>query len=292
MTRKSFIKKHPVLAYYALTFAISWGGILMMIGMGGILGTEEISDSVMPFVYLATLLGPSVAGLLLTGLVDGKAGYRELLSRLLAWRMGARWYAAALLTVPFLVSLILFGLSRTSSVYLPAIITTDDRAGLLLTGIVTGLMVGFFEELGWTGFVLPRLRQRFGVLTSGLIVGLLWGAWHFPLFLGGISSSGPLHPYIYLSVLLFSFLPAYRVLMVWAYEHTRSLFVMILMHAPLTASQLVLIPSGISGAQVVTYNLLFAAALWLIVALVAFVRGGRFWQPSGQKQMAEFNTKA
>jgi len=268
-TITAFIKRHPVLTYFALTFAISWGGILMVIGPGGILGTKEVSEGLMPFVYLATLLGPSLAGILLTGLVDGRAGFRELLSRLLRWRVGARWYAVALLTAPLLITATLFALSLTSPVFLPVIVTTDDKVSLLLTGIVMGLVVGFFEELGWTGFAVPRLRLRYGVLTTGLIVGLLWGAWHFPLFSGSVSSSGALPPALYLSVLLFSFLPAYRVLMVWVYDRTRSLLVAMLMHAPLAASQLILIPPAITGVQVVTYDLVFAAALWVFVAAVA-----------------------
>jgi membrane protease YdiL (CAAX protease family) len=268
-TIKTFIKRHPVLTYFALTFAISWGGILMVIGPGGILGTKEVSEGLMPFVYLATLLGPSLAGILLTGLVDGRAGFRELLSRLLRWRVGARWYAVALLTAPLLITATLFVLSLTSPVFLPVIVTTDDKVSLLLTGIVMGLVVGFFEELGWTGFAVPRLRLRYGGLTTGLIVGLLWGAWHFPLFSGSVSSSGALPPALYLSVLLFSFLPAYRVLMVWVYDRTGSLLVAMLMHAPLAASQLILIPLAISGVQVVTYDLVFAAALWVFVAAVA-----------------------
>jgi len=268
-TITAFIKRHPVLTYFALTFAISWGGILMVIGPGGILGTKEVSEELMPFVYLATLLGPSLAGILLTGLVDGRAGFRELLSRLLRWRVGARWYAVALLTAPLLITATLFALSLTSPVFLPVIVTTDDKVSLLLTGIVMGLVVGFFEELGWTGFAVPRLRLRYGGLTTGLIVGLLWGAWHFPLFSGSVSSSGALPPALYLSVLLFSFLPAYRVLMVWVYDRTRSLLVAMLMHAPLAASQLILIPPAITGVQVVTYDLVFAAALWVFVAAVA-----------------------
>jgi membrane protease YdiL (CAAX protease family) len=268
-TITAFIKRHPVLTYFALTFAISWGGILMVIGPGGILGTKEVSEGLMPFVYLATLLGPSLAGILLTGLVDGRAGFRELLSRLLRWRVGARWYAVALLTAPLLITATLFVLSLTSPVFLPVIVTTDDKVSLLLTGIVMGLVVGFFEELGWTGFAVPRLRLRYGGPTTGLIVGLLWGAWHFPLFSGSVSSSGALPPALYLSVLLFSFLPAYRVLMVWVYDRTGSLLVAMLMHAPLAASQLILIPLAISGVQVVTYDLVFAAALWVFVAAVA-----------------------
>jgi membrane protease YdiL (CAAX protease family) len=268
-TIKDFIKRHPLPIYFTLAFTISWGGILMVIGPGGILGTREVSEGLMPFVYLATLLGPSLAGILLTGLVDGRAGFRELLSRLLRCRVGARWYAVALLTAPLLITATLFVLSLTSPVFLPVIVTTDDKVSLLLTGIVMGLVVGFFEELGWTGFAVPRLRLRYGVLTAGLIVGLLWGAWHFPLFSGSVGSSGALPPALYLSVLLFSFLPAYRVLMVWVYDRTGSLLVAMLMHAPLAASQLILIPPAITGVQLVTYDLVFTAALWVFVAAVA-----------------------
>ena len=80
---RAFIKSHPLLSYFALTFAISWGGFVLVVGPGGFPGTGSQFDTLMAFVVLAMLAGPSVAGLLLTGLVDGKAGLRELLSRLL-----------------------------------------------------------------------------------------------------------------------------------------------------------------------------------------------------------------
>lgn len=262
--------------YFILSFVISWGGILTIIGLNGFLGVKEISDDVMPFVYLATLLGPSTAGLLLTGLLDGKNGFREMLARLIRWRVDYRWYVGAILTVPLLITAILCFLSRLSPVYLPAIATSDNKSGLLLSGLVMGLMVGLFEELGWTGFAVPRLMQRYGVIATGLIVGTLWGVWHFPLFLGAARSSGSFPPAIYLLVLLFSFLPAYRVLMVWIYTRTDSLLVVILAHAPLTASQLILIPSVIAGTQVVLFDLIFAAILWAAVAVVITITGRRF----------------
>lgn len=281
---KAFIKRHSVLTYYALTFAISWGGILMVIGPSSILGTKEVSEGLMPFVILATLLGPSVAGILLTGFVYGRAGFRELLSRLLKWQVGARWYAVALLTAPLLITATLFVLSLTSPVFLPVIVTTDDKVSLLLTGIVMGVVVGFFEELGWTGFAVPQLRLRYGVLTTGLSVGILWGLWHFPLFSGSASSSGGLPPALYLSVLLFSFLPAFRVLMVWVYDRTESLLVAILMHASLTASILILPPQA-TAAQVVTYDLVFAAALWIFIAAVAVANGGQLSRQPLRRQV-------
>ena len=87
----------------SLTFAISWGGILLVVGPGGFPGTPEQFETLLPLVGLAMLAGPPVAGILLTGLVHGRAGLREFLSRLLRWRVGPRWYAVALLTAPLLM---------------------------------------------------------------------------------------------------------------------------------------------------------------------------------------------
>lgn len=266
---KAFIKRHPVLTYFALTFALSWGGVLLVIGGPGALpATLEQFETLGPILYLVMLVGPSVAGILLTGLVYGRTGFRELLSRLLSWRMGARWYAMALLIAPLSMMAVLFPLSLTAP-----IVATEDKASALLTAIVAGLMVGIFEELGWTGFAIPRLRRRYGVLTAGLIVGLFWGAWHFLLFWESDSFSGALGLALLL-VRLFSWLPAYRVLMVWVYDRTQSLLVAMLMHASLVASGPLLQPS-LTGMPALTFTLVWAVALWLVVAAVAVANHGQ-----------------
>jgi membrane protease YdiL (CAAX protease family) len=279
-TVKAFIKRHPLLTYFALTFTISWGGILLIIGgPGGIPGTKEQTEMLLPFVILAMIAGPSLAGILLTGLVYGTAGVHEFLSRLLRWRVGARWYAVALLTTPLFATAVLFALLPTSSVFLPGIFASDDKASLLLSGIAVGLVAGFFEELGWTGFAVPGLRLRYGVLTTGLIVGLLWGAWHFLVaFWGSGSSSGAFSLPLFLPQFLFyvGVLPTYRMLMVWVYDRTGSLLVAMLMHASLTGNVLfILMPLAISGAPLLTWYLVLAAALWVVVAAVAAANGGQ-----------------
>ncbi len=157
-TTRNFIKAHPVLTYYVLTFILSWGCILMAIGPDGILGRKEVSEDLLPILYAAALVGPSAAGIVMTGIVDGKAGFRDLRSRLLRWRVGARWYLVAILTVPLSLAAVLLPLSLVSPAFLPAIITNSDKLSLVLMGIVVGLLVGVFEELGWTGFALPHLR--------------------------------------------------------------------------------------------------------------------------------------
>src|SRR5918995_7070475 len=73
---KAFVKGHPLLSYFALAFAISWGAVLtvIVVGHGSILATKEQFETLILFAGPAMLLGPSVAGLLLTGLLYGKAG--------------------------------------------------------------------------------------------------------------------------------------------------------------------------------------------------------------------------
>jgi hypothetical protein len=138
---------------------------------------------------------------------------------------------------------------------------------------------GLLEELGWTGFAVPTLlRQRHGVLSTGLIVGLLWGAWHFLVaFWGSGTSSGALSLAIFLPAIIFyvGSLPAYRVLMVRVYERTgESMFVAMLMHAVFSASMLILQPLGIALVPGLIWNLVLAAVLWIFVGAVAVTQGG------------------
>ena len=280
---QSFVTRRPLVTYFVLAFGISWLGGLIVLGPGRIPATLEHLMTVGPLMYAAMLAGPSVAGLLMTSLILGRAGLRELLARLTT-RVGGVWYAVALLAPPVMVMAVSLALSFFSRDFLPAIFITNQEPAVL-SGVVAGLLVGIFEEFGWTGFAIPQLRRRYGVFSTGLLVGLLWGAWHFPMFWEPNSFSGAL-PLGVLLVRLFSWLPAFRILMVWVYDRTGSLLVAMLMHASLTAAQLIFMPPlSSSGMTLVISILAWAAALWIVVALIA--AGGR-WQLSRplRKQMA------
>jgi uncharacterized protein len=268
---KAFIKSYPVLSFFALTFAISWGGMLLSAmvvgGLGGSYGGIPL---------LAWFAGPPVAGILLTSILYGKAGLRDLLARMGRWRVGARWYAVALLTAPLLYVAVLLALSLSSPEFLPSIFTSNDKVSLVLFGIAYGLVGGgLLEELGWTGFAVPTLRRRYGVLGTGLIVGLAWGALHFLPVYWMSNPVGALALGLVLPAQLFAWLPAYRVLMVWVYDRTgESLLLAMLMHASLSASMLILVPLTLAGLPLLTYILLLAIALWVVVGAVAVANGG------------------
>jgi membrane protease YdiL (CAAX protease family) len=263
---KRFVQAHPILFYSVLTFAISWGAVLLMVGPGGF---PIVADKVQ-LVGMAMLLGPTVAGLLSTYLAAGGPGLRALGSRLVRWRVGLGRYAFALLTAPLATAIALAILRLSSDRFTPNIVTTDDVGALLVNGIVAGLFVGIFEELGWTGFAVPQMRRSHDVVTTGLLVGLLWGAWHFILFWEADTFSAAL-PFALLLARLSSWLLAYRVLMVWLYDGTQSLFVTILMHVSLVASTVIIEPP-LLGADLLAYILVRAFLFWVLVGAVVLLQ--------------------
>ena len=278
MSISVFIKRYQLFIYYILTFTISWGGILFLVGPDGIPGTREEFETLYPVVILALLAGPSVASIIMTWLIDGGAGLRKLFSLALKWRVGIRWYFVALLASPLVFAVISFVLALLFPEFLPGIVTSNDKASLLILGIIAGLIGGFLEELGWTGFVLANLRQHYSVFITGIIMGVLWGAWHLLInFWSSGSSSGTLSMVLLLHSLFFSIgiLPAFRMLMVCVYNHTESLLVATLMHMSLIISNILFVPSA-SGVHLITWSLVLAVALWIINAAVAVVNRSIF----------------
>lgn len=280
----AFIRRHPVPIYFALVFAISWGAVLLIVGPGGFPPSWERFERLGVLLYIGILAGPCLASILLTGLIDGRAGLRELLARLCRWRVGASWYAFALLPALLMTATFLL-LWLVDSAFRPGLIESSDKTGIVMRAVGPSLMFGIFEEIGWTGFAVPRLRSRHGVLTTGLIVGLVWGGWHFPLFWEGDTFSGIL-PLAILLARLFSWLPAFRVLMVWIYDRTGSLFVVMLMHAVLVANQFILRSKPLTAAHQLTHIVASAVTMWLLLAAVAVASRGQLSRQPARMSLA------
>jgi uncharacterized protein len=272
-TIEAVIKRHSVLIYFALVFVISWGGSFLVLGPGGFPLRAEEFESLGAMLYLAIFAGPSLAGILLTGVVDGRPGLREVLTRLRRWRAGWRWYGIALL--PALVMTVTPLLLLVSSDFRPAIIDSNDKAGIVMLALGPALIAGVFEEIGWTGFAAPHLRSRHSILTTGLAVGVVWGAWHFPLFWQSDSFSATL-PLAILLTALFSWLPALRVLLVWIHDRTQSLPVVMFMHAVVSFISIILAPEALTGARLLTSLLVSATTMWLLLAAVVIADRRRF----------------
>jgi len=277
----SFVIGHPVIAYYLVTFLISWAGLVLLLG-----GPDRVSSQPtdVPFVplYLITVAGPAIAGILLTGIFDGKRGCRDFVSRLLKWRVKGIWYAAAILLAPVTVITTLLVLSLFSPAFVPGIfsagenpvasafgITGGDKITLFLFVLMLGLFNGFIEELGWTGFATPKLRMKYSVMATGVNLGMAWGLWHLlSNYIGSSADAGTLPIPLYLLVTLFSFLPPFRIIMTWVYDQTGSLLIAILMHASLDVFWILSTPHALTGSQRIAWYIAWSVVLWGMVAAI------------------------
>lgn len=269
---KALIAKHPVPTYFALTFAISWGLVIVVVGLDGFPGTTEQTQSLLPYAVLGMVAGPSIAGIALTIALGGRPALREFRRRLFKWNVGAQWYAAALLIAPAVMLAVLLALATLSDRFVPAVYLDANRTALVLSGLAIALSAGVFEELGWTGFAIPALRRRHGVFATGLLVGVPWAMWHWLVAIWGVGPSpDTLSLASYLLDPLF-FLVGFRVLMVWVYDRTESILIGMMMHASLTASALILGARSLRGTPLLIFDVAWFVVIWVVIAAVG--RGG------------------
>ena len=167
----NFIKKYAIASYYILALFLGAGITYLVV------------QRVLPAgLILLAATAPSISGIIITGIVDGKEGLKLLFGRLLIWRVGIGYWIFAVL---FLGPAILLGSALNPLFGGDAIDFSNMQplyqiVPMFILFIITA---GLGEELGWTGFLTPRLQTRYNALVSSLIRGVLWGFWHFPLFL-------------------------------------------------------------------------------------------------------------
>jgi uncharacterized protein len=179
---RAWVKQHALLTYVLFTFGLTWPLMFAEVfGSRGVIPFRLTLSGAGLLLTLFVAYGPTIAALIATGVTSGRIGLGALLGRLLIWRVGWQWYAAAIL-LPALVSFAatqLAGLRGDAGG--PA--STFSWGMLLLLPVsllVRGLVNG--EEIGWRGFALPHLQSRWNALTASLLLGGVWALFHLPIF--------------------------------------------------------------------------------------------------------------
>lgn len=268
-----------VVAFYTLACAITWAfhGPLALVALG------LVDLRLPPWLHLLGALGPLVSALVVTAVTDGRAGLRELGSRLTRWNVGVGFLAFALLSpgAVFVVAGSLVSLVRGDASGLAGFGYASElpTLGWAATWLLWTLSFGFCEELGWRGFLLPRLQATRGAYVAALQVGLLWAFWHLPSFAYNL----PPHPSMLLAFLV-SVL-AGSVVMTWLTNGTGgSLLVPALWHGA--------VDTAVAGADGLVAAAVNACVIGLAIGLVRHYgpetlsagpkwTGGRTTDPTG-----------
>ena len=256
------VPRRSPLTFFVLVFSLSvpfwWLGF--------------VSDlQLMPGLSVSALgaFCPMVAALLLVRR-ESSTGVRDLLKRSLDFRRitDKRWYLPILLLMP-VVSVLVYGLMRGLDLPLPASPTQARSIAQVLVDlpIVSALLMfaAFFvgalgEELGWSGYVLDPLQERWNALQAGLILGAVAVAWHLvPLLM--------MHrPPAWIAWWCL-YAVAFRILIVWLFNNTGgSVFAVALFHATLNLA-FMLFPVNGSHFDMRLGGLVMACAAAMVTAL-------------------------
>ncbi len=286
---RSFVQRHPLLCFYVLAFGLAW------ISWAPLYLSQE-GLKVFPYhtFYqlsgIGTFLGPALASILVTALVSGRAGLRELFSRVLKWRVGLQWYVLALLgsaILAFIAAPIGLSLARGQLVTPAEVITLFNWNGLpgaigplLLHALLVFLFGGpLGEEIGWRGFALPRMEQVHGPFLGSLIVAALWYLWHVPLIVLYPTYIHNSPPADYLASFAIDII-IFNTYVTFFYNRTGSVFITMLCHTSVNILTPVLktilapdLPVNVGEGIYQVFNILFIA-IALVIMLVTLGRQG------------------
>jgi CAAX protease family protein len=251
--------KISLIAFFILVTFASWLGVLPRLIESWRPGTLPAGSGLI--LQLPMFFAPALVTILVSWWNDGAAGVRKLLGGLLAWRVGFRWYAFI-----FLAPAMLYLLALQSSTWFGGRVVPLQAPLDLLTTFGISFATWFFlntEEVAWRGYALPRLLARTSPGRASLILGVIWGLFHVPVFLlkGGHPAGISLPLFLVLNLAL-------AVVFTWLMQHTRgSLLVAHLFHLSFNGwvEVIPLYPqaTGSHGPFLVVTGILAAAALFI-----------------------------
>ncbi|MEM3403732.1 MAG: type II CAAX endopeptidase family protein [Nitrososphaeria archaeon] len=203
-------------SYFLVAFVFSWlFWIPQALVSTGLLSIPSIFADFLFSPFNPAAFGPLVSAFVLTYLSEGRRGVKNLLRRGVDYKFDKKWYFPIFLLFPIITGSALL-LTILSGEALPELSVLSNPL-LIAIGFVYIFFLGgpFQEEWGWRGYALDRLQAKRNALVSSLVLGVLWGAWHLPLFFieGTIQSQTPIWGFMILII-------CGTILFTWVYNNT------------------------------------------------------------------------
>jgi uncharacterized protein len=271
------MRRHPVVSFFLLAYAVSWG-LWLPVLLLHLPTTSEISHTPTIYILPGIALGVTGSAFLMTALTQGKAGVLRLLHRFVLWRVGLQWYGVAILGIPLtevLIGFVLPGGQDALRVFSPASLLLYPAA------YASHFYFGpLWEEAGWRGFALPRLQQRRGPFVGTLILGFFWGLWHLPIYLPtDIQQAGVVGGVLSFAIFVLLTI-ALAFIFTWVFNNTKgSLLLAILLHGSIDGTSTYIqtladrhLLSATAAANITQLGFLLGSLVWALL-LIVFTRG-------------------
>ena len=274
---RRWVARHPISAYFLLAYAFSWS-----IGVPLALQAQHVADLHLPLVlHYLTAFGPALAASCLMRLLgETLSGDRGWASPPMRWRWWAVGFASPL--AMFAAAQIAGGAIGQPTPSWSALGRVNFLPDLGLFAWLLWLATsGTGEEVGWRGFLLPRLQRRHAPFTSSVLLAIGWAGWHLPAFfyLPNYAAMGiGILPGFFIGIL------SGAIVLTWLYNRSGgSVLAAILWHASfnfVTAS-----PNAAGFAAAVTSTLVVVWAMALLIgsALAKEKTSGR---PAGRPRFS------
>jgi len=212
--------KASITSFFVLTVIFTLPAYILV----GLIGLNIILSPEMVFAFIPlAVIAPICAALVLTYRKSGGIGVKKLLKRSFDYKRvkNKKWFWPTLLLMPLLFSLVLGVSSLLEQELLPAPLPVIAAPIALIMFFFSALC----EQVGWMGYAFEPMCNRWGLFKSTMILGLIWGLWHLPLYIFSIPEPEMIVAQV-LAVI------ALRVILVWLYSNTgKSVFIVILFHA-------------------------------------------------------------
>jgi membrane protease YdiL (CAAX protease family) len=209
-----------------------------------------------PNLSILSVFTPSIVALVLTATSSGKSGVYDLFVQQTIQKTAFKWLLLSVIGFPVLASLaILTNLNFDMSNF-------ELRTTQLLPQIIVIILIAIGEEYGWRGYLLPRLMNRFNVFYSSIILGVIWGFWHFPAYMIGTGTPEEMSFSLFLLWVVLGTL-----FISWIYYYTRSVLTSILAHISANAAfnYLNILPEFTGSANTFWLFMLYLSVLIVVV---------------------------
>ena len=169
--------KYQIILFCLLAYLISWGCKFLMVAPDTGLVSHVIPKGVL---QLFAQFGPTIAGIIMMFVAGGRKALSALFRNLSRFNIRLKWYFFALMfeLILFIIIAVISDKMELAALAPGTINWLISFKNFLVNTVYLTLLTGLGEEIGWRGFLLPRLQLRFQVIVCSIILALINSLWH------------------------------------------------------------------------------------------------------------------